>query len=62
MLVAATKPLFPWECLEDSPSLSTLKKLLASIPDGQLLEGLRQHRGRRHVGPGFAGSRRSGGC
>lgn len=46
MLVAATKPLFAWECLEDSPSLRTLKKLLDSIPDGQLLEGLRQHRGR----------------
>jgi len=46
MLVVQTKPLFAWECLEDSPSLRTLKALLASLPDAKLLEGLRQQRGR----------------
>jgi len=46
MHIAITEPLFAWECLEDSPSLQTLKQLLAAVPDGALLEGLRQHRGR----------------
>ena len=42
MIVAMPKPLFAWDCLEDSPSLGTIKKFLASVPDGKLLEGLRQ--------------------
>jgi hypothetical protein len=46
MLVAMNKPLFAWESLEDSPSLSTIKAFLATIPDGQLLDGLRLARGR----------------
>lgn len=46
MIVAASKPLFAWDCLEDSPSLNTIKEFLASLPDAKLLEGLRQHRGR----------------
>lgn len=46
MHIAITEPLFAWGCLEDSPSLQTLKHLLAAVPDGALLEGLRQHRGR----------------
>ena len=46
MIVASTKPLFPWDALEDSPSLANVKKLLACIPDGRLLHMLRQHRGR----------------
>lgn len=46
MYITAAKPLFAWDCLEDSPRLGTIKKLLASIPDGRLLEGLRRHRGR----------------
>lgn len=46
MQIAVTKPLFDWESLEDSPRLSTLRKLLASVPDAALLEGLRQSRGR----------------
>ena len=46
MIVAMAKPLFAWDCLEDSPSLGTIKKFLASIPDSKLLEGLRRHRGR----------------
>jgi hypothetical protein len=44
--VAITKPLFAWDCLQDSPSLGTIRQFLASIPDGKLLEGLRLHRGR----------------
>jgi len=43
MIVAMTKPLFAWDCLEDSPSLGTTKKFLASVPDAKLLEGLRRH-------------------
>jgi hypothetical protein len=46
MHVAFTKPLFAWDCLQDSPSLDTIRQFLRSIPDAKLLEGLRQHRGR----------------
>jgi hypothetical protein len=46
MRINATKPLFAWECLEDSPTLSTLKEFLAAIPDGKLLASLRQARGK----------------
>lgn len=46
MLIAETKPLFPWDCLEDSPSLRTVKDALASLPDTKLLEALRAWRGR----------------
>lgn len=46
MRVAHTKPLFAWDCLEDSPSLKTIREFLAAIPDGPLLEGLRSWRGR----------------
>ena len=46
MYVAITKPLFAWDCLQDSPSLGTIRHFLASIPDAKLLEGLRRHRGR----------------
>jgi Transposase DDE domain/Transposase domain (DUF772) len=46
MLVASTKPLFAWDCLEDNPSLASIHAFLAAVPDAQLLEGLRLHRGR----------------
>lgn len=46
MLIPATKPLFAWDCLEDRPSLATIRELLASIPDGKLLESLRTARGK----------------
>jgi hypothetical protein len=46
MYVAITKPLFAWDCLQDSPSLATIKQFLTSIPDAKLLDGLRRHRGR----------------
>jgi hypothetical protein len=46
MRIAITRPLFDWQSLEDSPTLASLRELLASIPDGQLLQGLAQHRGR----------------
>jgi hypothetical protein len=46
MRIALTKPLFAWDCLEDSPSLGTIKAFLESIPDGPLLYGLRLARGR----------------
>ena len=45
MQIPATAPLFAWAYLEDSPSLQALAKLLAVIPDGPLLTGLRAHRG-----------------
>jgi hypothetical protein len=41
-----SKPLFAWDCLDDSPSLKTIRQLLAAIPDGQLLESLRSARGK----------------
>lgn len=46
MIIAQTKPLFAWDCLEDSPSLKTLRDLLAALPDGALLESLRSARGK----------------
>ncbi len=46
MRIEQTKPLFAWDCLEDSPSLKTIRQFLQAIPDGPLLEGLRNWRGR----------------
>ena len=46
MLIQVTKPLFAWDCLEDSPSLSTIRELLAALPDGPLLASLRDARGK----------------
>jgi hypothetical protein len=46
VLVAITKPLFPWDCLEDSPSLATIKAFLDAVPDARLLDLLRHYRGR----------------
>ena len=46
MRVQLAKPLFAWDCLEDSPSLKTVRQFLQSIPDGPLLDGLRNQRGR----------------
>jgi hypothetical protein len=46
MRIDATKPLFAWECLDDSPSLTTLKEFLETIPDAHLLESLRRGRGK----------------
>src|SRR5277367_7145959 len=46
MIFHATKPLFAWDSLEDSPSLQTIKDLLAALPDGKLLDSLRRARGK----------------
>jgi len=46
MRIAITKPLFAWDALEDSPSLRSLRAFLESIPDHQLLEALRDARGK----------------
>ena len=46
MVLHPAKPLFDWEELEDSPSLQTIKDLLATLPDGKLLDSLRRARGK----------------
>jgi hypothetical protein len=46
MIVHAAKPLFAWDDLEDSPSLETIKDLLAALPDAKLLNSLRNARGK----------------
>jgi hypothetical protein len=46
MLIHAARPLFPWDALDDCPSLATIKNVLASIPDQALLDSLRRHRGK----------------
>jgi Transposase DDE domain/Transposase domain (DUF772) len=46
MVIHAARPLFDWESLEDSPSLQTVKDLLAALPDGKLLDSLRRARGK----------------
>jgi hypothetical protein len=45
MRVAVTKPLFAWDCLDDSPNLKTIQQLLALLPDARLLAALRRWRG-----------------
>ena len=46
MRIAETKPLFAWDCLEDSPSLRTVGEFLQAVPDAELLESLRRARGK----------------
>jgi hypothetical protein len=46
MRIQATKPLFAWDELEDSPTLKTIQQLLEVIPDQTLLDSLRAARGR----------------
>jgi Transposase DDE domain/Transposase domain (DUF772) len=46
MILHPAKPLFDWDSLEDSPSLQTIKDLLAALPDGKLLHSLRSARGK----------------
>ena len=46
MRILQSKPLFAWDCLEDSPSLKTIRELLATLPDAALLESLRSARGK----------------
>jgi hypothetical protein len=45
MLIPATRPLFAWPELEDSPSLQTIRAVLSSLPDQGLLDGLQRARG-----------------
>jgi hypothetical protein len=44
--ISVTKPLFAWDCLEDSPTLKTIKQLLDVIPDGALVNSLDTARGK----------------
>src|SRR5262245_52805363 len=46
MIVHSAQPLFAWDELEDSPSLQTIAELLAALPDAQLLDSLRNARGK----------------
>ncbi len=46
MKIHATQPLFAWACLEDSPSLATVREVLALFPDAALLRALRDARGK----------------
>lgn len=46
MLIHATRPLFAWPELEDSPSLVTIRAVLGRLPDEALLDGLQRARGR----------------
>lgn len=46
MRIATTKPLFAWDCLEDSPTLKTIKQLLEVIPDVELIDSLQRARGK----------------
>jgi len=46
MRVAITKPLFAWDCLDDSPDLKTIKESLALLPDEKLLAALHRWRGK----------------
>jgi hypothetical protein len=46
MKIAVAKPLFPWDVLQDSPSLHTIRTFLEAVPDAALLESLRHARGK----------------
>jgi len=46
MRIAMSKPLFAWDCLEDSPALRTVRDFLHALPDAKLLNALRSWRGR----------------
>jgi hypothetical protein len=46
MKIAVSKPLFPWDALQDSPSLQTIRTFLEAIPDAALLASLRDARGK----------------
>jgi hypothetical protein len=46
MRIDITKPLFAWDCLQDSPSLRTVRDFLHALPDAKLLDALRAWRGR----------------
>jgi len=46
MRIRMTRPLFAWDELQDCPSLATLRQLLESLPDAQLLAELRRWRGK----------------
>lgn len=44
MRIAVTKPLFAWDCIEDSPSLQTIREFLRSVPDGELTASIERWR------------------
>ena len=46
MRIHHAKPLFAWDCLDDNPSLKTVRDALKAIPDARLLDGLRAWRGK----------------
>ena len=46
MKIHLTKPLFAWDCLEDTPTLKTIKQLLDTLPEEKLLASLQAARGR----------------
>ena len=46
MRIAATRPLFARDALEDSPSLRTVREFLEGLPDAKLLAALDRWRGR----------------
>src|SRR5271157_1256402 len=46
MIILTQKRLFAWDCLEDHPTLATIKELLETMPDAKLLEGLKAARGK----------------
>jgi hypothetical protein len=46
MRIHASEPLFAWAALEDCPALATIPDFLETIPDDELLDGLRAARGR----------------
>ena len=45
MLIHAAEPQFAWGQLEDCPTLATIREFLATVPDGELLDGLVAARG-----------------
>lgn len=46
MNLYTTDSLFPWDRLEDSPQLKTIREFFKRLPDSRLLEALRTYRGK----------------
>ena len=44
MHIHAAQPLFAWGCLDDCPTLVTIRDFLDTVPDQELLAGLRAAR------------------
>lgn len=46
MKIHISRPLFAWECLEDSPTIKTIRQLLEAVPDQDPIASLEAAQGK----------------